>query len=724
MGDVRPGEGDSVRNTVEDVYGTVIQAHTANLNLDLGKRGSGVTPRQLPRPPAVFVGRERELLGLDEAAAETGGSPILLVYGAAGVGKTSLSVFWSHRAKDLFPDGQLYVNLRGFSPGGRPASQAEVVSLFLDAFCVPVESAPTGLEARTALYRSLTSQKRLLVVLDNARDSAQVRELLPGGEDCFVIVTSRNNLEGLVALNGARPIPLGLMNRGEAEDLVTGFVGPERVESDPQAVSTIIDHCAGLPIALSVASARISQNAEIPLGEFASEVLEESRLDFLEMDDPHGNLRPVFSWSYKALSEEAASLFRLLGLPPGPDIDIQAAASLAGIPPKSSRRLLAELAALHLVEKRSLHRYSLHDLLKEYAVEAFLDEESGTPPDQAMSRYLDHLLHSAYHAQRASSPHWDPIILPARSPEIAHPSFPSLEKAVKWLSVERLNLVSSARYAAERGLDFYACKIPWTLAHYLYTGGHWHEWKETQDISLAAAKRLGDRDAQARAYRIIGHYYNRVKSPDLALSSLEKSRDAWRKLGDSRGEGQTLLAMSWTYGEAGRYPEALEHARLALDRFRTIGAENWTARALNQLGAVSIHLGRHSEALDHAIESLRLHEEQGDLDGVAHSLYTAGVSHWRTGSHQEATDLLARAAEVFHDIGDGYHEADSLMVLGDVFRDAGDPGRSCAHWRRSLDLLERIQGFSPEPVSRRLREFCDPGAGTGSGEYGSTAGAR
>ncbi len=376
-------------------------------------------PAQLPPAGPGFAGRAAELASLDailpgpgpgyprpahpgpESRGAAGRGTVLIsaVSGTAGVGKTALAVHWAHRVKAQFPDGQLYVNLRGFDPGGLPLDPAEAVRRFLDALGVAVARIPQGLAAQTALYRSLLARKRMLVVLDNARDAEQVRPLLPGSPGCLAIVTSRNQLPGLVVANGASPLNLDLLTAAEARELLARRLGRALTANDRQAADEIIERCARLPLPLAIAAARAATSPHLPLSAVAGELREASGvLDSFDHGDAATDVRAVLSWSYQALGADAARLFRLLGLFPGPDITAAAAASLAAIPLPQARRLLAELTRAHLLAEHSPGRYTFHDLLRAYAAELARAHDSDQRRDAAIRRLLGHYLHTAHRA--------------------------------------------------------------------------------------------------------------------------------------------------------------------------------------------------------------------------------------------------------------------------------------------------------------------------------------
>ncbi|MFD4601564.1 BTAD domain-containing putative transcriptional regulator [Streptomyces sp. NPDC058464] len=360
-----------------------------------------VAPAQLPPALPVFVGRAPQLNRLrallDDASAGGGGAApavvISTITGPAGVGKTALAVHLAHEAADRFPDGQLYVDLRGFEPAGRPTRPQDALRGFLDALGTPTARTPEGLDARAALYRSLAAGRRLLVLLDNARDAAQVRPLLPGTPGCLVLVTSRNRLGGLVSADGAHPLTLGTLTPAEARSALALRIGAGRVATEPRAAEEIVRLTARLPLALAVVAARAADRPTFPLAALAAQLrAARGGLEAFRDADPALDVRAVFSWSYDALGAAAARMFRLLSLHPGPELTVQAGAALAGVPVSRARALLVELADAHLVTERTPGRYTCHGLLRTYATELVRATESEDERRASLRRMLDHSL--------------------------------------------------------------------------------------------------------------------------------------------------------------------------------------------------------------------------------------------------------------------------------------------------------------------------------------------
>jgi len=425
-----------------------------------------IVPAQLPPDVASFVGRRQHLDRLDALlteALETGGATapvITAIVGSAGVGKTALAVHWAHRVAGRFPDGQLYVNLRGFDPSGQMMDQATAVRRFLDAFHVPPRRVPADPDAQAALYRSMLTGKRMLLVLDNARDSAQVRPLLPGVPGCLAIVTSRNQLTGLIAAHDAHPVALDLLTLDEARQLLARRLGTERVATDPDAVAEIITSCARLPLALTLIAAHAALRPDFALRALADELRDaHHRWQTLTGDDPSTDVRAVFSWSYRALTPDSARLFRLLGLYPGPDLTAPAAASLTAMPIERVRSLLAELTTTNLVIESTPGRYLLHDLLRAYATDLTGTTDTDEQHRAARRRILDHYLHTAYTADRLLHPARDTIVLATPSPGVTPEQATGHQQALDWFTAEHAVLLAGVESAGAAGFDTHAWQL-------------------------------------------------------------------------------------------------------------------------------------------------------------------------------------------------------------------------------------------------------------------------
>ncbi|MBW4721934.1 AfsR/SARP family transcriptional regulator [Saccharothrix obliqua] len=646
-------------------------------------------PRQLPATSPWFVSRTRELALLDDARDAAAG--IVVVTGTGGSGKTSLALHWAHREAGSFPDGQLYADLRGFDRVGRPACPVEVLQDFLEALGVPAEQVPSGVDARAARYRGLLADRRVLVVLDNAYDAEQVRPLLPGGANCLAVITSRDRLSCLVTREGAVPVPLSVLDEPGAVALLARRLGPDRVAAEPEAVARLVAHSARLPLALAVMAGRAVGNPAFPLAALAGELRDErARLDVLEADGSTSGVRAVFSWSYRTLSPDAARLFRLLGLHPGPDADLFAAASLAGVEVSRGRVLLGELTRAHLVDEHRPGRFRSHDLLRAYAAELAEAEDDAEDRRTALLRCLDFYLHTGFAAERHLAPHWPPITLAAAQDHVAHVPIADYDRAVEWFTAEHDTLLAATAAATRARLDVHAWQLPWVLSTYLSRRGHWVHRAETQRTALQAADRLDDDAARASCHHLLGRAEILLGHQDEALDHLHHALDLYVRIGDTTGTAVTHFSLSSAYDLRQRHPIALRHARTALRLCREAGDHVWEAFTLTAIGWYHGKAGRYAEALAHCSEAEPLLDRIGDRDGRAHNLHCLGGAHQGLGQHAEAARCYRDAVVLFRELGNPYLEAKSLDHLGDALRAAGDRPAACRAWTRALDVLRPL----------------------------------
>jgi DNA-binding SARP family transcriptional activator/Tfp pilus assembly protein PilF len=666
-----------------------------------------VVPAQLPASPAAFAGRERELARLDELlAGADAGVRVGAISGMAGVGKTALALHWAHRVASRFPDGQLYVNLRGFDPTGTVMHPAEAVRGFLDALGVPVQRIPAGLDDQAALYRSLLDGRRMLVVLDNARDAGQVRPLLPGSPGCLVLVTSRDQLAGLLVDTGALLTRLDVLAPTDARTLLARRLGTDRVEAEPAAVDEILARCAGLPLALSIVAARAAVHPGFPLAAAAAGLGDGGRsLDAFDGDDPVTDLRAVFSWSYRALSPGAARLFRWLGLLPGPHAGTLAAASLVGTPVATAAASLAELARAHLVSELAPGRYDLHDLVRSYAAE--LAEQLDPEDDRraALHRVLDHYLHSAYAAARLLEPHRVDFTLAPPAAGVTAEALTDRQHARDWLIVEHPVLLAAAELAGRRGFDVHAWQLAWTLVDFLDWRGQWHELVAARTTGLAAARRLDDRAIQAAAHRGIGRVRLRQGRYDEAGAHLRQALDLLAEIGDRDGQAHTHGHFTMLLDAQGRNAEGLEHAKRAYALFRDSGNQPGQGRALNSIGWFHARLGNPGPAIDYCERAIAMHQRLGNPPAEASAWDSLGYAYGQLGDHRQAIACLERAAELARQVGDRYNEADVLAHLGEAHLAAGDKPAARSAWQRSLSIFDQLGHARVDELRGRLRDL-------------------
>ncbi|MBV9856380.1 MAG: tetratricopeptide repeat protein [Streptosporangiaceae bacterium] len=666
-----------------------------------------LVPRQLPAGVAGFAGRDGPLKALSELADEAVADPrtvvISVVSGMAGVGKTALAVHSAHQEAAKFPDGQLYADLRGFGPGGNPPSPTEVVRGFLSALGVPATRIPASPEALAALYRTILAGRRIMIVLDNARDADQVRPLLPGSPGCMVVVTSRSPLTPLAAGHGARLIPLDVLTDGEAAELLAARLGAERVAADPQTAAELAALCGRLPLALAITAARAAARAQLPLAASAGELRNaRQRLDALDGGDPASNLRAVFSWSCQQLSGEAAEMFWLLGVHPGPDISLPAAASLAATEPPEADAALRELTGLNLVTEHRPGRYTLHDLLHAYAAEQATAILPASSRQEAVHRVLDHYLHTSRNAATRLNPLPYPLMLSPPQDKAVTVTFSSSHQAMDWLDAEHQVLLAVTALAASTGFDTHAWQIPATVTRYLDGHGHWQDWAEMQYLALQAAERLGDKNAQASVHRASGGLYVRLALHDQAREHFGRALELYRELDDQVGQALAHGGLSVSLEFQGRYREALAHSERAFDLSRSAGNPQVSATMLNRVGWHAAHLGEYQRALaccQQALDLLREHTSPYTEGCIWDSL---GYIHQHLGHHTESIDCYQRAASLFREIGNRFELADTLASLGDACDTAGQPAAARDAWQQAFTILNELHHPDAARVHAKL----------------------
>ena len=665
-------------------------------------------PAQLPHHIPDFTGRDVELDRLDALLDQDGSGArnavvITVITGTAGVGKSALALYWAHRVRDLFPDGQLYVNLRGFGPAGSAIEPAEAIHGFLEAFAVPPERMPLGLDDRAALYRSIVADLRVLVVLDNARDVDQVRSLLPGSPGCVVLVTSRNRLTSLVAADGARPVELDLLPVAEARRLLSSRLGADRVAGEPASVDEIIKACAGLPLALVVAASNAAANSRLPLSALAGELRQtEGRLDALGAGDQYTDVRAVFSWSYGALSPPTARHFRLLGLHAGPDIAVSAAASLAGVPLAQARRELADLVRANLVTEWAPGRFVMHDLLREYANELSMIHDSAADRRLAVHRILDHYLHTAYAADRLLHPRRDDPIALAPLPLLVTPeTLADYRDAVAWLATERQVLLSALRQAVSYGFDAHVWQLAWAVTTYFDRHGHWYDAAASHEEGLQAAQRLGDMQAQAIIHICLASAYGRLDRDDAANEQMRQALELYEVLGDQAGKAHAHRTLTWVLDRQGHYREALTHAEQAVELFRIAGRPAGQARALNAAGWFHIQLGAPEEGLRLCQRALDMQMEIADRFGLVDTLDSIARAYASLARYGEAIACYRQARQLCREFDDRYDEAQILVHLGDTSLLADDPESAVTAWQDAVTIFDELD--LPEAADLRAK---------------------
>lgn len=687
---------------LQQLHRAILRGHPVPMPVTAG--AANRVPAQLPRDLNTFTGRKAHLDQLNTLLAEGAGTVVIsAIAGTAGIGKTSLAVHWAHLVRDQFPDGQLYLNLRGYDHLRTPLDPAEATSGFLHALGVPAARIPTELDARSALYRSLLADQRMLIVLDNARDEEQVRPLLPGAPTCPVVVTSRSPLTGLVAANGAHPVILDLLTPDEARDLLIRRLGRNRVAAEPAAVEEIVNRCAGLPLALAIVAAHAATRPDRSLVALVDNLRDAGdQLNILAATDPVTDVRTVFSWSYRALTEPAARLFRLLGLHPGPDIGVNAAASLTALPVERASALLAELTRANLLTEPSPRRYTSHNLLRAYAAHLAHVEDSDAQRESATRRLLDYYVHTAHAANHLLDPVRRSIGLTQPPPEISVDHLVDNQAALAWFAIEHVPLCAAVEHAAVSGFAQHSWQLAATLANYFDWRGHWHDWATTAHAALAAIQQLPDPTTHAAALRNVARADTVLRRFDDAQTHLHRALDLYEKAGSYIGQAGAHNELAFLLSRQGNPARALEHSHRALGLYRTMDNKAGQARTLNNVGWYHALLGEHHQALTYCQQALTLLQQQGDRPWQAHTWVSLGYAHQHLGNHNQAITCYNNALTLIRDLGDRYLEALTLGHLGDTHQEIGDQASADNAYHQALRILTDLQHPEVDALRAKL----------------------
>ncbi|MGK4595625.1 BTAD domain-containing putative transcriptional regulator [Amycolatopsis sp. w19] len=607
--------------------------------LEPATRAEPVRPAQLPHDVRGFAGRAAELERLDEATRHAGeGTDIWVISGTAGVGKTALAVRWAHHVRDAFPDGQLYLDLRGFDPDHEPLTPAVALTQLLQALGTAPKAIPPDIDTRAALLRSLLADRRVLLVLDNVRDSGQVLPLLPPSGT--VLVTSRQRLGDLIARTGARALPLSVLPAEDARHLLEAVLGSETVAAEEGAAAELARLCGHLPLALRIAAANLGASGEPEIAELARELAGGDPLAELTVDGAEESaVTTAFGVSYRALPEEHRELFRRLALVPGQTFTAPAAQALTGVPHSKANQQLKALAAAHLVERYTPGRYRFHDLLRSFAAGRTLSEDTKAEREAAERRLFESYLTTADAAGRALIPHF--LRLPREEP--ADAPFADTDEALAWLDAEWPNLAAAVEHSAEHGPAEFSWHLADALRAFFHQRGHHAEWIDTASTALKAARRSEAGQAQAAMH----------------------------------------LSIALACVNSGRYDEAREHLTSALRGDLLDGWDAGRAAVLNNLSAVHQRLGDPQEAIRCGLESLRLCEEL-NMPAVSMALANLGFPYWQTGQLDEALANFTRALAVSERDGARFSVAVLLVDLGNVHRDLGLPDDAYDFYTRAL----------------------------------------
>ncbi|MGO1056135.1 BTAD domain-containing putative transcriptional regulator [Crossiella sp. CA198] len=667
-------------------------------------------PAQLPVDLPVFTGREEELDRLINAVRPdaTDAPGVVIVHGMPGLGKTTFAVRAAHRLAPHFPDGQLYLDLRGFEDGDTEVDPMEALWFLLDSLGVPTQQLPSRLDTLTALYRSVLADRGCLILLDNARDTRQVLPLLPGSSRSLAIITSRGNLSGLVAGTGAHTVPLELLSDTEATSFLSRRLGEPRVAAEPEAVRQIVRTCARLPLALALVAARAASYPSFRLADLAAELdATDGGLDAFAGPDSRSDIRSILSWSYRALSPEAARMFRLLSWFPGQVMEVRIGATLAALPIPKAHALFRELAAAHLVEEIRPGGYTWHELLRAYAAELMAEIDGPEELLAVRGRGAQTALHTAYNAARQLSVHPDTAQLGEPAPFVYPRKFIGHNDAFAWFANHHSVLMTMVERGISLGEARAACSLAWSMRHYLDWAGHWRDLEHVNRIALQAAQRIGDRAAAGYAHRGLArvdcHHYRF----EQANAHLDEALDCFAE--DTLARAYTLRQYLGVRQLEGDYAGALVQATTAIDLFRQADCAIGEHGA--QLGVAynQIRLGRVEEGLTTALDALEVLENAGELYGLSSALDTVAGAYQRLGQYQAAAEYRRRHVAFNRELGHGSDLVSSLLHrnvtsglinLAELHHTMGEQAEADAELREAMTRLSRELAESYLAISR------------------------
>jgi DNA-binding SARP family transcriptional activator/tetratricopeptide (TPR) repeat protein len=666
-------------------------------------------PRELPADLRYFVGRHADLAKLDGLVAqrsrEPGSGPgIAVIDGSAGIGKTALAIHWSNRVVESFPDGQLYLNLRGFGPVP-PVDVNSALHALLGALGLAANEIPADTTAASGLLRSRTAGKRILVLLDNASNTDQVRALLPG-PGCLALVTSRNQLRGLVARDAAVRISLSALDADESAHLLAEIAGGDRVGTEPEAAARLAELCDRIPLALRILAERIARQPATRLVEFVDDLLErQDRLDSFDAHDDAGtNLRTVLSWSYAGLDAATARTFRLVGgLHPGGDISLAAAAAAAGVPVTVARIHLDRLAATHLVEQHRRDRYQLHDLVRAFAAEQTRRYDGRAQRDEAVRRVLDWYLHTADHADRLMEPHRLREPLDAPCDGVAAPAFNDQREAFGWYDIEYATLITLPAWAFAAGAYMHACQLTYRLQYFMgWYHARYHDLLAVHEVALDAAIKLQD-------FRMQGHLLSAMGIANADLNRRaeadrchQRALAAFREAGDGHGEAKVLGNAASLDAERGEYVLARQRCEQALELSTRLGRERGRSLNLDTLGEIHFGCGEYVSAIACWRRALEINRRAGSRWSQVVNITNLGRAYAALGRYQRAIRYYQQAVSLGGDLSSPRSQAFPLLNLGRAHRASGDLTAARRSWREALAILEDLTDLRAEEVRMEL----------------------
>ncbi|WP_433377440.1 BTAD domain-containing putative transcriptional regulator [Streptosporangium sp. CA-115845] len=659
-------------------------------------RAFSPVPRQLPVDIARFTGRRKDLRKLDEllSPGQISASTVVIsaIAGTAGVGKTALATHWAHRVAARFPDGQLYVNLHGYSHN-EPVTGAQALYQFLRALGMPTDEIPSNTDERATLYRSLVAGRRMLMILDNAATPDQVRPLLPGSPLCRTVITSRDALRGLSVTHDVRTITLDVLSVDEAQALLVAVLGAERIDAEPKEAAELARLCGYLPLALKLAAAHLGSQPTLPLKDLVMKLGQENRLAALDIEeDPQVGVRAAFELSYRALPETARRTFRLISVQPGPDIHCAAVAVLTGLPPHETLAAVDALANAHLIHRVGDQRLAMHDLLGVYGRDRSDTDDSATDRHTALSRLVDWYLHTTYAAINRVTGKERELVTP---PPTGTRAFAGVDDALTWLDIEFSTLMAIIAYAGVEDFPTHSWQITLTMSRFFYMRDQADEMITSHRIALSAVRRLGERQGEAELLKSLSLAYLCTGDYRGYLSHLRQALAVFQSMGDQMGEARVLGDIAFALVTLGEFTQAAETSRQSIELLHRLGNRSAENAVMSTLARAYRDLGRLAESRDLLRTCLAYEREQERRPDEAATLIELGTVHTRLGDADIAVEFLTRALTMTQELGISSLETEAFIGLGTAYREQGHHSEAIGHHQKAL-------GRSKELRSRHL----------------------
>jgi DNA-binding SARP family transcriptional activator/tetratricopeptide (TPR) repeat protein/DNA-binding XRE family transcriptional regulator len=653
-------------------------AHPASAGYDPSRPG----PRQLPAPAQMFTGRTMELADL-ETIHDASTVVITAIDGMAGVGKTALAVQAAHQIADRYPDGQLFIDLHGYTHGVAPIGPGEALESMLRSLGVPGERIPAELDERAGLYRSRLADQRMLIVLDNAATETQVTPLLPGAPGCLVLVTSRRRLAGL---DHTHTLSLDTLPPADAVALLRNTAGDSRLAGQPpELVAELIELCGRLPLAIRIAAARLRSHPAWDLAHLVRR-LRDRQHRLAELAAGQRSVTAALDLSYQDLSTDLKRPYRRLGLHPGAEIEPYAAAALLDVTLTEAGQLLEQLHEAHLLQEPLPGRYRFHDLTRAHAAHTATRDETEDGRCRALDRLLDYYRHTAAAAMDTAHPYERerrPQVPPARTPS---PALPDPPAASGWLDSELPNLLAAASYATEHGRPAHLLHLSTTLHRHLRTRGRYHDAVTLHQQALTTARVTGQPAAELKALVGLGHIHRLQDRYQQATDHLQQAVRLARATGHYVAELDALAGLGQIHRMQGRYGQATDHYHQGLLLARATGNRTGELEALVGLGHLHRMQGRYGQATDHYHQALRLAHATGNRPGELEALVGLGQIHRLEGRHEQATDHYHQALRLARAAGNRNIEQAALIGLGHIHRVQGRYQQATDHYQRLLNL--------------------------------------